>query len=156
MTEHAFEKIKLNPNLAFAFSFIIYHSAFRVQQDAENESMKLLLEALLLCFNRESEDVSLIPKPKVDRGIPRTKKAIQEIQRLNKIPNHAASKETQDKIDSNVLWALLTFCQYSEEHAKVFLQVLDCRRLEFTRKCARLLSNYSTMAQMPQSKTKQK
>ena len=55
--------------------------------------MKLLLEALLLSFNRESEDISLIPKPPVDRGIPRSKKAIRDIQRLSKIPNYAASKE---------------------------------------------------------------
>lgn len=30
ITDQAFQKIKLNPNLAFAFSFIIFNSAFRV------------------------------------------------------------------------------------------------------------------------------
>ena len=63
ISDKAFEKIKMNPTLAFAYSFIIFNSAFRVKQDAENESMKLLIDALLLCFNRMSEDISLIPKP---------------------------------------------------------------------------------------------
>ena len=51
--------------------------------------------------------------------------------------------ETQDQIDTIVLWALQEYCSYSQAHTMTFIKVLNMRRVEFSRKCARILMVYA-------------
>ena len=48
----------------------------------------------------------------------------------------------EDTIDSNVLWAFLSFCSRSQEQIDMLLSILKGQTIEFTKKCARLLQNY--------------
>lgn len=53
----------------------------------------------------------------------------------------------QEKIDSNALWALQSYLRISKDCEREFLGVMQAYRLEFTRKCARLLLQFVKLGQ---------
>ena len=50
----------------------------------------------------------------------------------------------EEEIDSNCLWAILQYVRKSNEQAMNFLKVLEPRKIEFIRKCSRILCILST------------
>ena len=95
-----------------------------------------LIRVLLLSFLRGSEDTFLPTKPrkKLINTMPnKNNKVIAEVE-----PTYR-DEHFEEKIDSNVLWAFLSYCAHSNEHIDAFLCIIQGQTLEFTKKCSRLL-----------------
>ena len=94
-------------------------------------------------FNRRSEDISLLFKPKAP--------TLFWFEVEKKKEPEVVDAEIQDQIDTIVLWALQEYCTYSFSHTMTFIKVLNKRRVEFSRKCARILMDYADFKPVPEA-----
>ena len=56
------------------------------------------------------------------------------------IPEAYKGEHLEETIDSNVLWAILSYCMAgSQDNIGAFLSILKGQAIEFSKKCSRLL-----------------
>ena len=102
----------MNNELAYNFSYLILHGACNQKSLPLPAEINDLLHTLLVSFNRISEDYSLTFKPRLSK---------YRILKGGEVRDHFASEEEiHDKIDSNILYALLAYCSRSKEHIDKF------------------------------------
>ena len=90
-------------------------------------------------FNRQGEDKSIAFMPKEVELYWFEKEERKKRRKRKRIWD----EYTQNKIDRNALWAMQGYCSYSYAHSISFLEAMEQRRTEFTRKCARILMDYA-------------
>ena len=88
----------------------------------------------MISFNRGSEDLSLAYRK-------RQREEDEETESDEELYTYG-DEALRERIDSNVLYALLAFCSRSRQHVDRLTEVMQSRTQEFTRKCARLLLIY--------------
>ena len=90
-----------------------------------------------MIFLRSSEDTSL-PKKQRKRLINTMPDKHNTVKHA--IPEAYKGENLEETIDSNVLWAILSYCMSrSQDNISAFLSILKGQAIEFSKKCSRLL-----------------
>ena len=97
----------------------------------------MLLDSLLIAFNRAGEDTSLAFK---QRHLATSYRESSEVEDDITFEEEIIF----ERIDSNILYALQSYLSKSPDNVITFIKVLEGKMMEFMRKCARLLQIYIT------------
>ena len=90
-----------------------------------------------MIFLRSSEDTSL-PKKRRQRLINTMPDKHNSVKHA--IPEAYKGEHLEEAIDSNILWAFLSYCTTrAQDNISAFLSILKGQAIEFSKKCARLL-----------------
>ena len=117
ITSQAFNKVRLDNQQAYNTTFIILHSGVLSRSETGSQ-IKAILATLLIAFNRDSEDSSLLF---------RKRKFSKQGKEIRHVPKNMPEEQLQEQIDSNILWAFQQFSTESEEKHGLFMAALAGR-----------------------------
>ncbi len=106
-----YNMISNSRKLAYNFTYLILHACFNQRHLTLPEQTPKLVQALLLAFSRGGEDVSLPFKE-------RKKSRYHKDYKLSELED----ENEMEKIDSNVLWAILAYVARDDKCANDFCE----------------------------------
>lgn len=135
MIGQARDKLRINKKLADSFTQLVLLTQASRDGINEGDILRLVFQAFLPA----SEDTSLGFKPRITGFFAPVPKQVDPKVLYEKIKN----ENLQERIDSNVFWALHAFLKDPNFYEQEFQAILQAYQLEFTRKCARLLIKFT-------------